>query len=1490
MAVNINSFSKAPLAKGDNYAWTEDELIASGLMSGNIIILDPMSNDLGGNNKTLYSVDDGGTGTFLQDLLINNVNTGWEFTANGNLIRILNGKIQFDIGNYLSAIGAASVNALGANHILQDTFVYAIQLGNGVLSWAQVSVTIQGVNDGPTAAADTGSAGENHVTSFDVLANDTDVDVGDSKTLQSLGIITVTSANGAVNGIDALAAFTIDGNQIKFTPGALFDALDHNDSATVVVNYTMRDSQGATSSSALTLTINGANDAASITVTAGGDYAVTEAGGIANGMTGDPTASGDLNVSDVDSGEAKFQTPASLAGTYGDFTFDAVTGAWSYTLDNSRMATQLLNSGDLASDALTVWSFDGTDSEAITVHVTGANDAASITVTAGGDYAVTEAGGVENGTVGDPIASGGLDVSDVDNDEARFQAPTSLAGTYGDFTFDELTGAWTYALDNADPDTQALNAGQPAIDSLTVYSYDGTDSETITVNITGTNDAASITVPGDLDIVAATSSNPTISILLGDGTGGFVASTAGIAGGTIPVSSAIGDINGDGAMDIVTANNGSSNVSVLLGDGTGGFTASTTGIGGGLNPAVVALADVNSDDKLDVLVANDTSSNVSVLLGDGAGGFTATTVSSGGLSTVSLAVGDLNGDGNPDIVTANLFSDNLSVLLGDGAGGFTAGTVGLGGGVRPFSVALGDLDGDGDLDAVAANQGTSQVSVLLGDGAGGFTASTTSTGSFDTYSVALGDVNGDGDLDIVTVNRLGNNVSILLGDGAGGFTATTTGLGGGVFPWLAALGDLDGDGDLDIATANQGSHNVSILLGDGAGNFTASVTGLAGGANPLSVVIGNLNTDSDYHVTEAGTAGSGDPNASGDLNITDADAGEAKFATVTPAGLAGIYGDFTFNADTGAWSYALNNADADTETLGAGQSAIDSLTVYSYDGTDSETITVNITGAADAIVVGDGKITTAIGSGNDFGRSVTLQTDGKILVAGESFNGSNIDFALVRYNPDGSLDTSFGSGGMITTGIAASDDRGFSVVVDGSGRILVAGYSGNGSSADFALVRYNADGSLDTSFDGDGKVATGILSDDIGQSVVVQPDGKIVVSGHSFNGSSFDFSLVRYNADGSLDTSFDGDGKIATGIAFHDASYSVALQSDGKLVAAGHSLTGIGVNDFALVRYNTDGSLDTSFDGDGKVTTDFGGTNDVGQSVAIQSDGKILVAGVSANGSSVDFALARYNSDGTLDISFDSDGRVTTSFAAGSDAGSSVTLQPDGKIIVAGQSFNGSNTDFAIARYNADGSLDTTFGDGGKVTTQFGGFADEGYSVTLQTDGKIIVAGHSNNGSDADFALVRYNSDGSLDPTFGADTIDVITPITGSSISEMITGGAGADILAGGGGADYFLFKTSTEGVDHIADFSSVDDLLVLSASGFGGGLQPGGVGSQQFATGSEVSTGFTSTVQRFFFDSDPGDHALWYDADGSGSGFAAVKVLTVNAGVTLSQHDFIIT
>ena len=473
--------------------------------------------------------------------------------------------------------------------------------------------------------------------------------------------------------------------------------------------------------------------------------------------------------------------------------------------------------------------------------------------------------------------------------------------------------------------------------------------------------------------------------------------------------------------------------------------------------------------------------------------------------------------------------------------------------------------------------------------------------------------------------------------------------------------------------------------------------------------------------------------------------------TVNPNGLA-TTAHFEYGTTT---SYGTNTADqsigsgSSTVPVSASLSGLTPGTTYHYrlvatnaGGTSNGADATFFTGAGnlDLTLGGTGKVTTPIGGGDEVAHSVVAQADGKIILAGSSSNGSNNDFAVVRYNADGTLDTSFNGTGKVATDFGSGGDQANSVVLQSDGKIVVAGFSYNGSTYGFALARYNANGTLDTSFNGTGKVTTAIGSgNDYGNGVTVQADGKIVVAGGSSNGSNDDFALVRYNANGSLDTTFNGTGKVTTAIGSGgDDGYSVVVQSDGKIVVAGQAVIG-GFNDFALVRYNINGTLDTSFNGTGKVTTAIGSGDDAGQSVTVQADGKIVAAGYATIGGNTDLALVRYNANGTLDTSFNGSGKVTTAIGSSDDVVRGMALQSNGKIIVGGWSKNAiNNIDFAVALYNTNGSLDTSFNGTGKVTTAIGSGDDVGYGMALQGDGKIVVAGTSYNGSKYDFAVVRY--------------------------------------------------------------------------------------------------------------------------------------------------------
>lgn len=398
-------------------------------------------------------------------------------------------------------------------------------------------------------------------------------------------------------------------------------------------------------------------------------------------------------------------------------------------------------------------------------------------------------------------------------------------------------------------------------------------------------------------------------------------------------------------------------------------------------------------------------------------------------------------------------------------------------------------------------------------------------------------------------------------------------------------------------------------------------------------------------------------------------------------------------------------------------------------------------GSLDLSFGNNGIVTTAIGS-DAYGYAMSVQPDGKILVAGTSSdNGTNDNFALVRYNTDGSLDLTFGLNGIVTTNLGSSSlDNATDISIQPDGKILLAGFSGTGANADFALVRYNPNGSLDLSFDSDGIVITPIGNDHDGAlAISLQPDGKILLAGWSSYGVNLsNFILIRYNSNGSLDLSFDSDGIVNTSFGNNSLAWAMSLQPDGKILLGGPLSNGTN-GTFFSVRYNNDGSLDLSFDVDGKVTTAIGSASGA-NAMCLQPDGKILLAGTAVISGHSDFALARYNSDGSLDLNFDTDGIVTTAIGSSYGLAYAVSLQPDEKILVAGFSSNGTNNDFTLVRYNSDGSLDLSFDTDGKVVTPISGSNAEAYAMCIQSDGKILLSGYSNGTGNYVFTLARYNN------------------------------------------------------------------------------------------------------------------------------------------------------
>lgn len=467
-------------------------------------------------------------------------------------------------------------------------------------------------------------------------------------------------------------------------------------------------------------------------------------------------------------------------------------------------------------------------------------------------------------------------------------------------------------------------------------------------------------------------------------------------------------------------------------------------------------------------------------------------------------------------------------------------------------------------------------------------------------------------------------------------------------------------------------------------------------------------------------------------------------------------------------------------------------------------------GALDVSFGTNGKVLTDIGANTtDYGKSIELQSDGKIVFAGTSNNGTSTDIVLVRYTLNGVIDTSFGTNGKVITDVVTNTtDQVTSLQIHSSGKILVGGYVSSFNN-DFLIMQYNNSGALDTSFGLNGKVITDLNSNskDIVYDLKIQPSGKILVAGSTTIGATSDFALVRYLATGDLDTIFGTTGIITTdvGTGSSDVVTTAQIQSNEKIVLAGYSDSNLGGHyDFALARYNPNDSIDMTFGTNGKVTTDFNsGSNDYITSMDQQNDSKIIVVGYTELNGAYDLALARYNFAGAIDLTFGNNGKVITDINSLSmDKPHALKLQSDGKILVAGTTKSGNNLDFVVVRYTKTGTLDSSFGTNGKVITDIGtNSSDEAYSMQIQNDGKILLGGISNLNGSPDFTLVRYTSTGALDANFGTNG-KVVTNINSNDYAyamEILNDGK---ILMAGtsnvmGSNDYVLMRyTSTGAID----------------------------------------------------------------------------------------------
>ncbi|WFP61361.1 VCBS domain-containing protein [Mesorhizobium sp. WSM4904] len=871
------SFSNTPQAQNDVFNYTEDTVVIVS-PSQSIILLDVLANDLGGNAKTLYSIDDGQSASTstkqyapidltTQDVQASGI-SAWESIADGVLIRINNGKVEMDLSAYLTAHGFSSLQALGENDHINETFTYAIKLGNGTLSWASVSVNIQGSNDGATITA-----------------------------------------------------------------------------APVV------------------------------------DNAVVEAGGVANGTPGDPNASGQLIVSDVDAGQNHFQAPANLNGTYGTFTFDAATGAWTYAL-NQALADPLTQ-GQHVTDTLTVTSADGTANYNIVVNIIGTNDAAVLSS--------ASVGLTEGDTAAAISTSGQLTISDVDSDP-HFVAQAGTAGSYGSFSID-ADGAWTYTASSAHDE---FIAGQHYTESFDVVSADGTHTS-VAIDILGTNDAAVLSSASvgltEADTAAAISTSGQLTISDVDSDPHFVAQagTAGSYGSfsidadgnwSYTASSAHDEfvagqhytesfdvVSADGthtsvAIDILGTNDAAvlSSASVGLTEGDTAAAISTSG--------QLTISDVDSDPHF--VAQTDTAGSYGSFSIDADGNWSYTASSAhdefiaGQHYTESFDV--VSADGTHTSVAIDILGTNDAAVLSSASVGLTeadtAAAISTSG-----QLTISDVDSDPHFVAQAGTAGSYGSFSVDADGNWSYTASSAhdefAAGQHytDTFDV----VSADGTHTSVAIDILGTNDAAVLSSASVGLTEADTAATISTSGQLT-ISDVDSDPHFVAQAGTAGSYGSFSIDADGAWTYTASsahdefVAGqhytdtfdvVSADGTHSSVAIDILGTNdaavlssASVGLTEADTAAA--ISTSGQLTISDVDS-DPHF--VAQAGTAGSYGSFSIDAD-GNWSYTASSAH---DEFIASQHYTESFDVVSADGTHTS-VAIDILGTNDAAVLSSASV------------------------------------------------------------------------------------------------------------------------------------------------------------------------------------------------------------------------------------------------------------------------------------------------------------------------------------------------------------------------------------------------------------------------------------------------------------------------------------------------------------------------------------------------------
>ncbi len=900
------SFINTPQATDDNYAYLEDLLS----ITGSFVLIDVMSNDLGGKAKSLYSISDADgnpldpSALLSVDGLTNGV-SAWEATSNGNMARINNGKIEIDLAGTFAGLNISSIQGLTATDVITDTLIYAIRLGNGTLSWAHVSITIQGQNDAASIAGDTeGSIGEDDTDPVTGTLTVSDVDRGEAHTIAASG----TTDHGSWNvDADGHWSFTVDNDSVQY--------LNNNQSVTDSFTIT---SQDGTASQTVNVTINGSDENHAPVLAGDQSGAVREVFNITNGIVTDLlTTSNSISFTDSDlsdihsaastlvsaSWSALLPIPAAaqaalenaLSVLISDESIGDGAGilAWAFSVGNDLI--DFLADGESVVVTYDVTVSDGTesDSKPVTITITGENGVPVVSAVAG-DSAGHEFAETDTGL----LAAGSLTVTDRDiTDQANMTVSNVqvTAGSAGSISLAGLLGYFTIATPVLAADPGSANnlgwnfsSGAEAFNFLAdgemlrlLYTIRATDDSgqgnnigngTATITIIGSNDAASMAggssgstgeddtapVTGTLTVSDVDRGEAQAQVVTDGATANGYGSYSVDAGGnwsfTVDNDAVQYLDDGESVTDsfVVTSEDGTASETVTVtinGEDDVIILDETVYPSGGSNS--VSAADFDGDGDIDLAFSVPNSSAINVLLNNGSGAF-AFAPANFAFSVEGIITADVNGDSIVDIIAANTFASSVGVLLGNGDGTFDP-EFNYGGGPVIASVAVSDFNEDGKLDIVSSSYYDGQLSIFRGNGNGTFQPRyTIGVGGVSNYGLTVGDFDGEHE-DIVLVTANSNQIHILMGDGTGGFAAPVT-LTTDPAPLFAKVVDL-GDGNQDIIVGNRDSAQVSIYRGNGDGTFQA-VQEYAVGVAPYNVTVADMNGDSILDLVSANAGSS----------------------------------------------------------------------------------------------------------------------------------------------------------------------------------------------------------------------------------------------------------------------------------------------------------------------------------------------------------------------------------------------------------------------------------------------------------------------------------------------------------------------------------------------------------------------------------------------------------------------------------------------------------